>query len=786
MRFSIFLITSISLPLFSADVGVPFPGTTLLDWKDEDISVRLMDAAHQFVEKAIAESAKTRGIFWKRDSFSASDYEKSVAKNRERFRSIIGVVEDRLPPHLEFFSSSRPVIGGIPGGSLVAETEAFEVHQVRWDVIDGLVAEGLYVIPKSSVQFGPPRVPGMVLIPDADNSPEDILGITGKLPAKQQIGLRFATAGFRMLIPATINRARYLGPDGKDGRLKRSDQTHREWIYRQAFQMGRHVIGYEVQTALAAADWLKSSGSSSSVSVAGYGEGGLVAFYAAALEPEINAAFVSGYFGPRDAVWSEPIYRNVFGLLREFGDAEIASLIWPRDLVIEHTAFPNVSDQKGALTTPLPEAVVAEIDRVGTLLKTLSAPPQILFTEAKDSARGSYAAVAAFAAAIDFQDAEISRFPPMALLLDQREGYDSNVRHRRIFRQMEEHVQSLVRAADAVREKRFFQTAEPKLIPGKWNTSKENPTLDPANFIEKSKIFREEFRRELIGEFNAELMPLNPRSRKVLETDKWTAWEVVLDVYDGFPAWGVLLLPKGMKPGEKRPVVVCQHGRAGLPRDVIDAQKPAYSDFAAHLAEQGFITFAPHNIYRHEDRYRWLDRKANSIGCSLFSFIIPSHKQILKWLNTLPNVDGDRIGFYGLSYGGESAVRIPSLVEGYALSICSGDFNQWTRKVAGLDFPNGFMRTIEWEMPYWNLGNTFDYAEMAALVFPRPFMVERGHHDRVSIDPWVAYEYAKVRWLYGQFGLADKTEIEFFQGGHAIHEKGTYDFLHKHLDWPKP
>lgn len=762
------------------------PGTVFLDWNDEDVSVRLMDGAHLFAEKKIAESVKTRGMFWKRDSFSALDYAKSVFENRERFKGIIGVVEDRLPSRLEFFSDNTTQFDGKPPTSLVAESEAFEIHQVRWDVIDGLVAEGLYVIPKSSLKLGAAKVPGMVLIPDADNTPEDILGITGKLSSKQQIGLRFAAAGFRMLIPATINRTRYLGPDGKDGRLKRSDQTHREWIYRQAFQMGRHVIGYEVQTALAAADWLRSSGLSSSVSVAGYGEGGLVAFYAAACEPEINAAFVSGYFGSRKAVWSEPIYRNVFGLLREFGDAEIASLIWPRDLVIEHTEFPKISDQKGDIVTPSAEAVSAEIDRVGTLLKTLSAPPQILFTEAKDGTRGSYPAVAAFAAAIDFQDAEISRIPPMALLMDQREGYDPGARHNRIFRQMEEHVQGLVRAADAFREKRFFQTAEPKLTPGKWNTSKENPTLDPVNFIERSKAFREEFRTELIGEFNAELMPLNPRSRKILETEKWTAWEVVLDVYEGFPAWGVLLMPKGMKPGEKRPVVVCQHGRAGIPRDVIDADKSAYSDFAAHLAERGFITFSPHNIYRHEDRYRWLDRKSNSIGCSLFSFIIPSHEQILKWLNTLPNVDRNRIGFYGLSYGGESAVRIPSLVEGYSLSICSGDFNQWTRKVADVDFPNGFMRTIEWEMPYWNLGNTFDYAEMAALIFPRPFMVERGHHDRVSIDPWVAHEYAKVRWLYAQFGLADKTEIEFFQGGHAIHEKGTYDFLHKHLDWPKP
>jgi len=37
-------------------------------------------------------------------------------------------------------------------------------------------------------------------------------------------------------------------------------------------------------------------------------------------------------------------------------------------------------------------------------------------------------------------------------------------------------------------------------------------------------------------------------------------------------------------------------------------------------------------------------------------------------------------------------------------------------------------------MPYWNLGQTFDYAEMAYLMVPRPFMVERGHLDLVGRD----------------------------------------------------
>ena len=74
---------------------------------------------------------------------------------------------------------------------------------------------------------------------------------------------------------------------------------------------------------------------------------------------------------------------------------------------------------------------------------------------------------------------------------------------------------------------------------------------------------------------------------------------------------------------------------------------------------------------------------------------------------------------------------------------------------------------------------------MAALIAPRPFMVERGHNDPVGLDEWVADEYAKVRRLYDQLGIGDRTAIEFFNGEHRINGAGTFDFLHKHLNWPR-
>ena len=280
------------------------------------------------------------------------------------------------------------------------------------------------------------------------------------------------------------------------------------------------------------------------------------------------------------------------------------------------------------------------------------------------------------------------------------------------------------------------------------------------------------------------MAPLNVRSRQVYDRPKWAGYEVVLDVYADVFAWGMLLLPKDIKPGERRPVVVCQHGRNGVPQDVIEGDIAAYHDFAARLADRGFIVFAPHNPYRGEDRYRLLSRKANSVKASLFSFILAQHEQILNWLETLPIVDPQRIAFYGLSYGGETAVRVPPLLTRYCLSICSADFNDWARKVASTDSDYSFMFTIEWEMPYFDMGNTFNYAEMAALMVPRPFMVERGHARRRR-----SRRVGGLRIRQGAPAVRSTRprrphRDRVLQRAHTINGQGTFEFLEKHLRRP--
>jgi hypothetical protein len=129
---------------------------------------------------------------------------------------------------------------------------------------------------------------------------------------------------------------------------------------------------------------------------------------------------------------------------------------------------------------------------------------------------------------------------------------------------------------------------------------------------------------------------------------------------------------------------------------------------------------------------------------------------------------------------------VPPLLDRYALSICSGDFNEWIWKISRDDASFSYVFTSEYDMLEFNLGNTYNYSEMASLMAPRPFMVERGHDDGVSVDSWVAYEYAKVQRHYDMMGLPGRTRIEYFNGPHTIHGVGTFAFLHRFLNWGEP
>jgi dienelactone hydrolase len=731
----------------------PLPGTSPLEMEG-DIASELVAAADRFLLAEIDRSVEKRARRWKRDLSSPESYRKSIEGNRGRFRTIAGAVDPRVP------FEGPELAGTTAEPALVARGDGYEIQAIRWPAFGDVHGEGLLLTPA-----GRERVADVVAIPDSGQTPEEIAGLVEGTPPGSQFARRLAESGCRVVVPVLIDRG-----------VTHRQLANREFLYRSAFELGRHLIGYEVQKVLAAVDWFEkeAGGTRPRIGVVGWGEGGLLALYAAALDERIGAALVSGYFEDRRNVWQEPIDRNVFGLLEEFGDAEIASLIAPRALIVEaargpELVLPGRGGAPSRLVTPKLADARAELERARRLTAGLSPPPRLELVASGDGGGppGSAEALERFLEAAAGAAAKLA--PAGTAPRDLRRSFDPQARLRRQMHEIDRHSQWLLGESPYVRAE-FMKKLD---------------TSSLSRYQESARPYRDYFYDEVIGRFEYPPLPPNARTRKLYDLEKWTGYEVVLDVFQGVFAYGILLLPKDLKPGDRRPVVVCQHGLEGRPEDTIRTDVPGYQyyhAFAAKLAERGYITFAPQNLYLFGDRFRTLQRKANPLKKSLFSLITPQHQQIVDWLERLEGVDPRRIAFYGLSYGGKTAMRVPALVTDYCLSICSADFNEWVWKNASTRSPYSYVWTGEYEIFEFNLGSTFNYAEMAALIAPRPFMVERGHFDGVAPDETVGYEFAKVRFLYeARLGLTDHAAIEWFVGPHTINGKGTFEFLEKHL-----
>ena len=366
------------ITLFSLLATVPFarsqalPGTGLLTEK-ADFADLMPTGMQQYLDRENASARNQREQFWHLDFSSKEAYLHSVEENRKEFRRIIGVVDARVRPEAPFATAPYFATSKIGRGS------GYNVLAVRWHVLAGLDGEGLLLKPDRE-----PRA-RIVALPDADQSPEGLIGLTPGVPRELQFARRLAENGALVLVPVLLDRS----PTGIANPMvpRATNQTHREFIYRMAYEVGRHIIGYEVQKSLAAIDWMEQSRPAAPLGIIGYGEGGLIALYAAASDTRVQSIATIGYFAPRE-IWSEPVYRNVWSLLKQFGDAEITRLIAPRPIGVQPGPAPAVLEPPpankvngigaapGALHPPVESAVLAEVERARPV-SSLSLPTGI-------------------------------------------------------------------------------------------------------------------------------------------------------------------------------------------------------------------------------------------------------------------------------------------------------------------------------------------------------------------------------------------------------------------------
>ena len=142
----------------------PLAGTKPLEDKD-DLAMKMVAGIDKYLTRELAASPEKRKAHWKPDFSSPEAYAKSVEPNRQRLKKILGMVDERKKfDDIEY-------VGGPKMPSLVAETDQYKVHAIRWPVFEGVDGEGLLLEPKGKV------LAQVVAIPDADWTPEMLVGL---------------------------------------------------------------------------------------------------------------------------------------------------------------------------------------------------------------------------------------------------------------------------------------------------------------------------------------------------------------------------------------------------------------------------------------------------------------------------------------------------------------------------------------------------------------------------------------------------------------------------------
>jgi dienelactone hydrolase len=313
--------------------------------------------------------------------------------------------------------------------------------------------------------------------------------------------------------------------------------------------------------------------------------------------------------------------------------------------------------------------------------------------------------------------------------------------------------------------------------------AKWKPDFSSPDAYTKSMAAKREAYFDLIGRHPKPAGPVVAESVKVYDQPTWTGHRLHVKVYDNLHAYGILCVPKGIKPGERRPVVFVQHGLAGTPEDSIGLDPKAraeYSKFGLRLVERGYIVFASMIATQDNVERQKVVRRSHPVGGIPAGVDAVKFGRVLDYLETLPFVDKDRFAFYGLSYGGYTAVWTGPAEPRFKAVICSGHFNEWTAKTTDLTMGTAYPHYANVDDQY-NFGMLagFDHSDLASLIAPRAFMVEMGATDGVIVEPrWAAdREIDQVLEVYRKLAIPRMGRVARFDGPHRIDGGEAYPFL---------
>jgi len=260
-----------------------------------------------------------------------------------------------------------------------------------------------------------------------------------------------------------------------------------------------------------------------------------------------------------------------------------------------------------------------------------------------------------------------------------------------------------------------------------------------------------------------------------------------------------VLIPKG-RPGP-HPVAVAPHGHgiggklgvAGCVEfpEVAESIRTNNCDYGVQFVRAGFIVFCPDargfGERREEDMRNdlmsssclWINNMAYPLGQTLTGMWTWDLHRLIDYIEGRDDCRADRIGCAGLSGGGHQTLWASALDERIRCAVVSGYLYGY--KEALLDLHQCQCNYVPHLYEYVDMG------DIAALIAPRPLLVETGTEDPLNGASGVANVKSQVnqaRKAYRVLGAQKSIAHDIFEGDHRWNGVEAIPWMQKHLMRP--